>query len=58
MKNSHTIKVKVVENTNRKVKIRLMNANRIMSVPKKTFDQRYERGFYDVVNPASLDVNL
>ncbi len=53
-----SIKVKIVENTNRKVKIRLMNANRILSVPKKAFDQRYERGFYEVVNPASLEVNI
>ena len=58
MSSPQSIKVKIVENTNRKVKIRLMNANRILSVPKKAFDQRYERGFYDVVNPASLEVNI
>lgn len=52
---SHAIKVKIIEKNNRKVKIRLMQANREMSVPTKTFTQRCERGFYDVINPTVID---
>jgi hypothetical protein len=58
MKPIHSLKVKIVESNQRKVKIRLMNANRILSVPKKAFEQRCERGFYDVVNPALLESRI
>ncbi len=54
----YSIKVKIIEKNKRKVKIRLMQANRIMSVPSKAFDQRCERGVYDVVNPAVLESNI
>jgi hypothetical protein len=55
MKAPYAIKVKIIEKNNRKVKIRLMQANREMSVPTKAFTQRCERGLYDVVNPALMD---
>ncbi|GEM_PF-2400015 len=58
MNTVHSLKVKIVESNNRKVKIRLMNANRELSVPKKAFKQRCDRGLYDVVNPEQFELTI
>lgn len=58
MQPPHSIKVKIVDTNNRKVKIRLMQANRELSVPKKAFQQRCDRGLYDVVNPSAIDSTI
>ena len=54
----YAIKVKIIEKNNRKVKIRLMQANREMSVPTQAFNQRCERGLYDVINPSLLESDI
>ena len=53
-----SIPVKVLKETPRHVTILLMSSNSKMRVPKKEFDKRWEKGFYEVINPDVMSSSV